>query len=263
VALDRGELDYGYEEYIDFERRRLLISELAYVKDNSVGRYFGPMNGMRYRLSLSYSPNLYPNADISDMTQGWEFYTAKADLRKYIRAGYDHNFSFRVTGGASFGDNPQSFFLGGVNNWINRPYYINVDQSDIEDIYLSEFVMPLRGASFYERNGNQYFLTNAEFRFPFIHYLIFGWPIPYPFVNMRGAIFSDFGAAWSNKWENFNLFHTSYNESRLCDAIWGFGFGIRFPFPFIGWPTQWDVAWKSDLVAVSKPKFYLSLGYEF
>ena len=100
-----------------------------------------------------------------------------------------------------------------------------------------------------------------EFRFPFIHYLIFGWPVPYPFVNVRGALFTDFGAAWEGDGFKF-AGKDKYRDTRLKSPVWGFGMGIRFPFPFIGWPTQWDVAWKTDLGGVSKPRYYLSLGYE-
>jgi hypothetical protein len=135
--------------------------------------------------------------------------------------------------------------------------------SDIEDIYVARFVTPFRGGGLYERVGDRFFLTNVEFRFPFIQYLIFGWPIPYPFYNVRGALFSDFGAAWSEK-GGFDLMEKDEDgNSRLATPIWGFGFGMRFPFPFIGWPTRWDVAWQTDIQSVTKPRYYLSLGYEF
>jgi Tol biopolymer transport system component len=260
VGIDRNNWDENIEEYVSGEKRRMMISELDYVRDTSIGRYFGPINGARWELSLLYSPDLYPTNPITDNLQGIEFHSIITDLRKYYKAGFDYSFALRFTAGASFGKNPQRFFLGGVTNWINRPYNINVEESDIEDIYVSQFITPLRGGDFYERVGKSFFLSNMEFRFPFIQYLIFGWPIPYPFLNIRGALFSDFGAAWSDR---FHFTRTGQGVTRLDDAIWGFGFGIRFPFPFIGWPTMWDVAWKSDLVATSHPRYYLSIGYEF
>ena len=260
VAIDRDSLDNYYDEYKSYKQRRLLVSELAYVKDTSIGRYFGPMNGSRIRLSLLLSPNLYPSQSPSSKKRGVDFYSVIADWRKYAKVGFDYSFAFRFSAGASFGDNPQRFFVGGVSNWINRPYYIDIEESDIEDIYISQFVQPVRGGDLYEKIGERYFLTNVEFRFPFIQYLIFGWPIPYPFINVRGALFSDFGAAWYDK---FQLTEEYQGSTRLKDAVWGFGLGIRFPFPFIGWPTKWDVAWKCDLKTVYKPRYYLSLGYEF
>ena len=260
VAIDRDTLDNYFDEYVIAEQRRVLISELAYVKDTSIGRYFGPMNGSRFRLSLLFSPDLYPSKSDSGAKRGVDFYSVIADFRKYLKAGFDYSFSLRLTAGASFGNDPQRFFLGGVSNWMNRPYYIDLEESTIEDIYIAQFVTPLRGGGLYERMGENYFLTNMEFRFPFIQYLIFGWPIPYPFINVRGALFSDFGAAWSDK---FQLTEKFGGDTRFKDAVWGFGMGIRFPFPFIGWPTKWDVAWKYDLMNVSKPRYYLSLGYEF
>ena len=189
-----------------------------------------------------------------------DFQTVVGDFRKYYKAGFDYSFALRAAGGVSVGNNPQQFFLGGVTNWINRPYRIDIDFSDIEDIYVGKFMTPLRGGDLYERYGDKFFLTNAEFRFPFIQYLIFGWPIPYPFVNVRGAVFSDFGAAWSH---DFKFIDSSVNgHTKLETPLWGLGFGIRFPFPFIGWPTRWDVAWKTDLDMISHPRYYLSIGYE-
>ena len=261
LGISREMWDPENEDYFRDEGRQLVIGELAYVKDTSVGRYFGPMNGMRYRISLTASPDLYPSHnDTSFATRSMDFQTIVGDFRKYYKAGFDYSFALRAAGGASFGNNPQQFFLGGVTNWINRPYRIDFDFSDIEDIYVGRFMTPLRGGDLYERYGDKFFLTNAEFRFPFIQYLIFGWPIPYPFVNVRGAIFSDFGAAWSN---DFRFIDSSVNgHTKLETPIWGIGFGIRFPFPFIGWPTRWDVAWKTDLDMISRPKYYLSIGYE-
>jgi len=262
VAIDRAVWDSEWDDYTLDEERRLWVSELAYVKDNSVGRHFGPMNGGRLRLSLTASPNLYPGNFSAGQKRGIDYYITEGDYRKYFKAGFDHSFSIRLAGGGSFGDNPARFFIGGVENWINRPYYIDLQESDIEDIYISKFIFPLRGAGFYELMGTRYFLLNSEFRFPFIQYLIFGWPIPYPLINIRGALFMDLGGAWTDEPQNFNFFKDDGEGSRMADALMGYGFGIRFPFPFIGWPTKWDVAWKTDWNSVSKPRYYLSIGYE-
>jgi len=263
VGIDREVWDFNFEEYNFEQGRRMVIGELAYVHDTSVGRYFGPMNGKRLRLSLLYSPNLFPDADVSSKTRGLDFSSIIGDYRKYLKVGRDYSLALRATGGASFGDQPQQFFIGGVTNWINRPYRIDVDMSDIEDIYVARFVTPFRGGGLYERVGDRFFLTNVEFRFPFIQYLIFGWPIPYPFYNVRGALFSDFGAAWNDESGFDFMAKDEDGNSRLATPIWGFGFGMRFPFPFIGWPTKWDVAWQTDIQSVTKPRYYLSLGYEF
>lgn len=262
TVIARSIWDFDWDEYQSDSTRLMLVNELTYVKDNSVGRYFGPINGSRYRFSISGSPDLYPNNAYNSRRQGISFYTMEGDIRQYLKAGVDYSFAFRLAGGASYGDNPASFFLGGINNWINRSFYIDLQESDISDIYVSKFVTPIRGSGYYERWGNRYFLLNSEFRFPFIQYLIFGWPIPYPFINVRGALFCDIGAAWSGDIKHFNMFRKEGLDKRLDDAIMGFGFGMRFPFPFIGWPTQWDVAWKTDLNDVWKPRYYLSVGYE-
>ena len=260
LAIDRGVWDNFWDEYKLASQSRLWINEFAFVKDNSVWRYFGPMNGGRYRLSITASPNLYPDSTpYSSGKTGLDYYLAEGDFRKYIKAGFDYSFIFRLAGGAAFSEHDNArFFLGGIDNWINRSFYTPLQETDVQDIYVSKFVTPLRGTGLYELIGNRYILFNSEFRFPFIQYLIFGWPIPYPFINIRGALFMDFGAAWNNGLDSFDL----YSNGELQDAVMGIGFGMRFPFPFIGWPTKWDVAWKTDFDGITRPRYYLSLGYE-
>ncbi|MDZ7821237.1 MAG: hypothetical protein U5N26_05160 [Candidatus Marinimicrobia bacterium] len=107
--LDDPEIAEQYDEDIHEYQ-----AELAFVKDNTVFSYTAPMDGSRYRLSLTLSPKLTPKTPA--------FYTAKLDYRNYLKITEQYHLAFRFHGGASFGPNPQTFLLGGVNNWINYHY---------------------------------------------------------------------------------------------------------------------------------------------
>ncbi|MCB1058683.1 MAG: PD40 domain-containing protein [Calditrichaeota bacterium] len=264
-GIDRADWQpdqYGYYDYRKIARRRILLPELGYVHDTVVWGSTGPVNGTRYRVSTSYSPNLQSDRKNNEIWSS-EFYTAKGDLRQYFRLGRDYSWASRLTAGLSGGPEPQRFFMGGVSNWINRRFENNeIPTDEINDFYFSSFVTPFRGGDYFEKRGtgNRYFLTNQEFRFPLVRYLQMGWPLPLALADVRGALFTDVGAAWFN--DSFRL--TSVGEDgnrRLHDLQAAYGFGWRSNLGFL--LLRWDVAWSTDGVDTSKPRYYFSLGAEY
>ncbi len=249
-------------EIIAFEpiRIRTLIASLSYVTDTALWGWTGPNNGGRSEFSLSVSPKY-------DKNNGLGFVTFRADIRKYLKFGKEYNLVYRLAGGISEGSDPQQFFLGGLDNWLNRRFSggrIRIDRP--EDIYFSSFETPLRGTNYYEQSGNRFALMNLEFRFPMIRYLILGWPLPLGLQNVRGALFTDIGAAWEGKLGEYERFH-AFNKSSgllpgLDDLMMGYGFGSRANLGFL--LLRFDVAWTTDLEnSSSRPRYYFSLGTEF
>ncbi|MFQ5627724.1 MAG: peptidase MA family metallohydrolase, partial [bacterium] len=173
-------------------KTRVLMASAAYVRDTAVWGWTGPINGERSELRMNFSPRY-------NRAHGLEFLTIRADYRKYKKLGRDFTLAIRFAGGASGGKNPQQFYLGGVENWINQDYNDKLLVDEPESIYFSSFELPLRGASYYESIGNRFLLTNIEFRFPLIRYLELGWPLRLGAANIRGAIFTDIGAAWERR----------------------------------------------------------------
>ena len=106
---------------------------------------------------------------------------------------------------------------------------------------------------------------NAELRFPFIHFLYFGFPTNILFQNIRGAIFADIGSAWNVN--NFALDSSFWKTE--TEILQGYGIGARV---FLGyfllkidaawtpenssWSETWGKSW-------SKPKYYFSVGADF
>lgn len=260
-AIDRARWrDYPIEDYIPTTRRRVLLPELAYIHDTVMWGITGPINGSRYRLSYAYSPAIGANGVVNKPYA--EFYAVKGDARNYFRLGRDYSVASRFTAGFSGGRDPQNFFLGGVSNWINRRYENNQIPEAIDDFYFSSFIMPFRGGDYFEKRGtgNRYFLTNQEFRFPAIETLQFRWPLPMTFRHIRGALFTDIGAAWQD--ETFKLTYVDeFNKRRLADPQIAYGLGMR---AWVGWfILRWDVAWATDGVDTSRPRYFLSIGSEY
>jgi len=235
-----------------------VMPSLSFVFDNTIFGYTGPMDGSRFNITYTYSPRYNKNS--------LGFQTAEFDYRKYWMINKTFTWANRLTAGLSVGKNAQHFFMGGVPNWLNRRFRDGLDTyiGDPENIYFSKFVMPVRGSRYYERSGTRYFLLNSEFRFPFIQYLIMRFPLPMFFQNVRGAVFWDSGAAWTNN--NLSLLKTDqYGKQVFDDLIAGYGYGFRI---FLGYfLLKIDVAWELRSLHIfrdtSKPKYYFSIGADF
>lgn len=235
---------------------RVLLLSLAYVRDTAVWGWTGPVNGGRSRLQIDYSPGY-------NQKYGLDFFTVRGDIRKYYKFNKELNLVVRLAAGASMGRQPQQFFLGGIDNWINlrfRGDRLRVDQPEL--IYFSTFETPLRGTDYYEQIGTRFGLVNLEFRFPMIRHLILGWPLPLGLSNVRGALFTDIGAAWNDD-AKFRPFRRRKNGARVLNDIkMGYGIGARSNLGFL--LLRFDTAWSTNLYSSSsKPKYYFSLGAEF
>ncbi len=238
------------------------IPELNYVHDNVLWGYrwgiLAPVDGSRYIITLRSSFKY--NKD------GRDFQTIKFDYRRYFKLGAQYSFAFRATAGASFGKNAQQFFLGGIDNWINRKYRVGIRVDRIDDVFFSEFVTPLRGAIYYDRVGDRFFLMNMEFRFPLIEYLKIGFP-PISLFNVRGALFYDVGSAWysQGRWWDFSDFRgftrNSQGQLQFDDILSGYGVGARIIF--LGFLLRFDVAWNFNGYRSEGPLYYWSFGVDF
>jgi hypothetical protein len=248
-----------YLEYLDVpiptEKVNTFLPRLSYVHDTGLWGYTGPVDGSRYSVDFTVSPKYSDNSV--------DFRTVQLDYRKYFMVNRDYQFAFRLAGGASFGKNAQRFFLGGIDNWINRKFRGGKRFDTIGDVFFSEFVTPLRGSIYYDREGDSYFLSNLEFRFPLIEYLGLGFP-KIRFFNIRGVMFYDIGSAFfrGDDWTDYSTFKgTRRNENGdvvFKDLISGFGTGARVFFLYF--LLRIDVAWNFDLHRVGEPIWYFSLG---
>ena len=262
VAFDYLAYYYGtggdYEKELGLiSRRRVLLMNLAYTTDTVLWGTVGPVNGGRSSIQVSYSPL------ISEKT-GLDFWTMRGDVRKYLRIGKDYTFALRIAGGFSGGRNPQQFFLGGMSNCINYKYNRStVSELTLDELFFfSSFETPLRGFPYYEVIGTRFVLTNLEFRFPMIRYLILGWPLPLGFQNIRGVVFTDVGSAWNDTKAWKPVSKTPIGDYQLDQLKAGFGFGFRLNMGFL--LLRYDAAWNTDIERTSeKPMHYFTLGAEF
>ena len=230
-----------------------VVPSASFVHDNVLYGYTAPIEGTRYRFDA------LGNLGFSDSRKS--FFSILGDYRTYLRFFTDHSFAIRFAGGFSEGNNPQRFFIGGVDNWINRTYATTeVPINSASDFAFLTAALPLRGFNYAEQIGTRYVLMNLELRFPLIRYLLTGG-LPLLFSNIQGVVFLDMGTAW-NKNSELRLFKRDSNNNLVTDdLLMGTGVGARVFFLYF--LLRFDVAWAYNIDGFSRPKFYFSLGLDF
>lgn len=246
-----------YEESIS---RTIIYPSVKYVYDDVLYGSFAPVRGSRYYVEFRAIPKVFKNSI--------NFFTLKFDYRRYWDFGYFLKLAVRGTGATSFGSNPQRFYLGGVDNWIN--YRINNSNflfQNPEDFAFMELITPLRGWAFSDVVGNHFLASNIEIRFPLFTALLPG-PIPIIFNDILGVAFCDIGGGWSGSISNFKFqypivtYYSNGNYSvepnRLLLSV---GVGARAWI--LGLPIKMDVAWRKEYVSWSKPQYIFSINFDF
>ncbi len=251
-------IDRTYHDTDDFRTNRstqVSTATFSWVQDNIIWGITGPLNGRRSRLDITGAVDLFDSETETDMS----FYSFEADYRKYLHIKGLFSFAYRLSGGASWGATPKRYFLGGTSNKIGSTT-IDAEVYDVENLYFSDIITPLRGFDYFEISGDKYFLANFEFRYPFVDYLKMNFPLPLTIGYVTGNWFMDIGAAWDD--ESGFKGATSQGGSRLQDIKAGFGFGIRANLGIF--VLRYDLAWNTDFNSVAhRPKYYFSIGADF
>lgn len=252
LNLSRENLDYTSEPA---QRKTLLMPALSYVHDTSLWGVTAPNNGTRYNFTAMFSP------PISTKTSSLDFQTYTLDYRTYTKFWKDYSFVARWAGGLSRGRNPQRFFIGGTDGWINREFENGgIPISDVEDYAFLSPALPLRGYNYNIKNGTKYALMNYELRYPLIRYLVTGG-LPLSLANITGATFVDIGSAWTDDKAYKSFGSDEQGNTVTQDLLIGTGFGARLIL--FGLPLKFDVAWSFNGSDFSIPKYYISLGGDF
>ena len=235
------------------QKATFVVPSFSLIHDNILWGYISPIDGSRYRFDILGNPGI-GNRKLS-------FASFLGDYRTYFKINSDYSFAIRLSGGYSVGSNPQRFFLGGVDNWINRKFATQeVPIESVTDFAFFTAAVPLRGYEYAQRIGTKYSLLNMEFRFPLIRYFITG-ALPFFFSNIQGVMFFDAGATWNNN-SNLRLFGRNTNGSLTTnDLLMGTGMGARMIiFSFL---LRYDVGWGYTISGFTAPIHYISIGIDF
>jgi len=178
-------LDLRTEDVTEPRRIGWLASNyLTYVKDNTLWLSTGPIDGERYNFTTGL---------VNDLTHGrFDSWLVSADWRKYVRTSLHSAVAVRVQGYASGGERPRRTSIAGSWGLRGYPQYGYVA-------------------------GTRAWLVNVEYRFPILDFLTIGFPFGAArFPGVQGALFVDYGRAWSR---------TTTNRGVLGSS----GLGLRMP----------------------------------
>ena len=214
------------------DRGLLTIGSIAFVGDTTMWREWAPYTGSRYRIELERSfPTFGSELSLTNVI---------FDARRYFGLGRRSTLAARLLFGGSFGADKSYFYLGGIDT--------------------------LRGYDYEALVGTRIGLINLEVRIPLIDVLHFGWPIRWTLGGIRGIIFADLGAAWSD-WQygpenRFNIFVREENRIRLDDAKAAVGIGMRLQLGLFS--IDFAAARHTDLTRLEPGfKYHFGLGQSF
>lgn len=223
-----------------------IFPQINYVHDDALYSYFYPIGGSRLNIGVSLAPQLGSD---------WlGFVTPTIDVRHYLKLSNTFSLATRFAGAASFGPTPQHFFIGGVNNWINRQYKtLGFPITEPQDFAFFTPGLPLRGYSYDEKIGSHYAMANLELRYPF-PIIVAGFPLAF-----FGDSFLDAGTAWNKQ---VYLFQRASDGGWVTrDLLMSAGTGIRTYL--FGFYVHMDIAWTTNLGSWSHPNYLFSLGEDF
>jgi outer membrane protein assembly factor BamA len=140
-----------------FANGTILPIGLAYTRETTIFRDYGPVSGATMRVGYEYSPKF---GDFLSRQ------TADVDARKYIRLATNGVLAFRFRGYKSWGEFPSFLYFGGNSE--------------------------MRGYQYLEFTGNKAFFTDAELRFPLLEAAL----TPFGVIGgLRAVMFANFGAS--------------------------------------------------------------------
>jgi hemolysin activation/secretion protein len=140
------------------------------------------------------------------------------------------------------------------------------------DVFMSQFIAPLRGFALNKLSGNSHLLLNVELRMPVKSLMSIESSSLLNSVQLVG--FTDVGTAWSGsspfaKTNGFNTnvyggktnpFQATVTDYRNPFLV-GYGFGARATV--FGYFVKFDYAFGVENKEVKSPVTYLTLGYDF
>jgi Tol biopolymer transport system component len=223
-----------------------LFPSVRWVHDNSLWGIVGPVNGERLYANVTAVPPVFQDS--------MSFVEADVDFRKYWEYFKKYTLAIRLSTGLSEGlggkQNPHEFWVGGEDFTFNAHANTANLPSRLQELYFSQFDFPLRGFDYYEFKGTRKFVTNIEFRYPFIREFSIVWPIPLALRYIMGNVFADYGGAWSDG--------NAFDQMGL-----GLGWGMRMNLGIF--VLKYTEAWAIDGVGSHRnpPREYWSLGAEF
>jgi len=202
-----------------------LESHLAYVSDNTLYGYTGPIYGRRYRFQ------------VTPVIGGLNWVEYLADYRRYDAIIFNYlTFATRLYSSLSVGPDETQFM-----KYIARPDFVRgYDRNNT--LFLT---CPILGASSVNCSavqllGSRVAVANAELRFPLVRRIDLGL-LPISLPPLDGLFFYDAGMAWSKHQTIYGGRPVNYDGNTQRYPLRSYGFGLRLNL-FNYAVLRWDYA---------------------
>ncbi len=253
------------------------------VYDNTLIVGNNMQEGTKFKLLYEYSYAMETVEGKFQRAELQDFGRVSLDLRRYQRVHQELILATRLAGGAFLGPAKKNFLLGGMDNWVGAntantgdpqsPMYIDYN-IERRDWLFNKYVTNLRGFSYNQQYGNNFILFNAEVRWPIIKYFYRGVIGSNFLKNFQLSTFYDLGTAWTgtSPWDKENNFNTRFidqSQRNFTATVinyrnpWLQGFGGGMRTMLLGYYVKVDLAWGVMDYVVLKPRWYVTLGYDF
>ncbi|WP_200976809.1 biopolymer transporter Tol [Echinicola sp. 20G] len=207
------------------------------------------------------------------------------DVRNYQKVHKNITFATRLFAGSFFGNNPQSYLVGGMKNWLFNEFYEppsnrpesspirNSDGVENSNILFAEFV-DLRGYDYDEIRGRNVITFSAELRIPLFSYLSRGNIASNFIKNFQLVGFYDAGSSWDKAapWERVNdqnteVINTDGSPFEITlnnfNNPWLQSFGGGLRTVLLNYYVKFDMARPIRNYDLEETRFYVTLGYNF
>jgi len=221
-------------------------AHLAFVSDNTLFGYTGPIYGRRFRFQ------------VSPVVGGLNWVEYLADYRRYDAIIFNYlTLATRAYTNMSVGRDETRFM-----KYIARPDYVRgYDRNNV--LFLT---CPIIGASSWNCSavqllGSRTAVINAELRFPLIRRVELGL-LPMALPPLEGLFFFDAGMAWSKGQTVYGQRPEGYNANTQRFPLRSYGFGLRLNL-FNYAVLRWDYAVPLDRQGARKGFWTWSLWPSF
>jgi hypothetical protein len=266
---------------IRYDRAVYLSTDQYNLKQPDINNYWGIIKGeLTYDNTQNIGLNLYYGTrykifgEYYNLLNGFDhnMIVLGADFRHYQKIHRTMILALRFAASTSFGQNKLLYYMGGVDNWLNYGFNLSTPVATDQNYAFQTLATNMRGFNQNIRNGNSFFVINAELRVPLIRYF-YDRPIRSDFLNNFQVVgFGDAGTAWTGPlpWSEKNQLFTTYiNANPMAiqvqmikdPIVEGFGFGLRSRI--LGYFVRGDLAWGVEDGHVRKPIFMFSLSLDF
>jgi hypothetical protein len=243
---------------------------ISYEVDNTVQSGDNLRTGYRINATLEAH---------KDMVMSGEFVRIGFDARYYKKLSNTFYLATRLSSSHQLGSRTQASMLGGMDNWFFNKQDVRTQETPLgldglarRDVFMSNFIAPLRGFALNKLSGNSHLLFNAEIRIPVKSIMPSESSSLLNSVQLVG--FTDVGTAWtgSSPFEKSNGFNTNVYGGKTNPFIatvtdfrnpFLVGYGIGARAVLFGYFVKFDYAFGIENKEVKSPLTYLTLGYDF